>query len=133
MIKSFKFISVIIIKLVFALSCYSQNLILNPEFDEYDVYYDNNRNIVYHPQNWYYNIDSKSHPLYFLTDRFLNQEIRGKFHPDGKLIYQGDTINYIGLPILPNSGIFYSKLSVSLIESEENKGSVFYFSIPMES
>ncbi|MCD4742734.1 MAG: OmpA family protein [Desulfobacteraceae bacterium] len=118
MSKVFKVFIVTILKLVFVLNCFSQNLIQNPEFDEYEVYYDNNRNIVYHPQNWLYNIDSKSHPLYFSTDRFLNQEIRDKFHPDGKLIYQGDTINYIGLPILPNSGIFYSKLSVSLFESE---------------
>lgn len=117
MSKISRFIIVIIFKLVFVLTGYSQNLILNSEFDKYEVYYDNNRNIVYHPRNWFYNEDSKSHPFYFLTDRYLNEEIRTKIHPDGKLIKSGDTLNYIGLRLLPNAQSFYSKLSKSLIKS----------------
>lgn len=117
MIKGYNFILIVILKLVFVLNCFSQNLILNPKFDEYEVFYDNNGNIVYHPKNWFYNNDSKYHPFYFSTDRFLNEEVKHKIHPDGELIKQGDTINYIGLHVLPHSESFYSKLPESLIKS----------------
>jgi len=122
--KGYNFILVVVFQLLFLFSSYSQNLILNSEFDEFEVYYDNNRNIVYHPQNWFYDNDSKSHPLYFLTDRFLNQHVRMKIHPDGNLIKQGDTLNYVGFEILPNPETFYTKLTESLTESESYKISI---------
>lgn len=122
--KGCNFILVVVFQLLFVFSSYSQNLILNSEFDEFEVYYDNNRNIVYHPQNWFYDNDSKSHPLYFLTERFLNQQIRMKIHPDGNLIKQGATLNYVGFEILPNPETFYSKLTEPLIESKNYRLSI---------
>lgn len=122
--KGYNFVLLVIFQLFLLFNSYSQNLILNSEFDEFEVYYDNNRNIVYHPRNWFYNEDTKSHPLYFSTERFLNPEIRMKIHPDGELIKQGNTINYVGFKILPNSETFYSILSESLVEFENYKLSI---------
>lgn len=124
--KGCNFILVVVFQLLFVFNSHAQNLILNSEFDEFEVYYDNNKNIIYHPRNWFYNEDSKIHPFYFSTDRYLNEEIRYKIHPDGELIKQGYKLNYIGLQILPVSTSFYTKLPESLIESEIYK---LYFDI----
>lgn len=92
-----------------------ENLIRNFQFDDYEIYMDDNNEVIYSPIFWHYNTNSSQHPVYFSTDRFLNKSItKGNAHPDSKRILQGDTLNYIGIPILPKSEPVYSKLRCKL-------------------
>jgi outer membrane protein OmpA-like peptidoglycan-associated protein len=93
----------------------SENLIRNCLFDDYEVYMDDNNEEIYSPLYWHYNTNNSQHPIYFSTDRFLNKSIiKGNEHPDSKRILQGETLNYIGVPILPKSEPVYSKLKCKL-------------------
>lgn len=96
--------------------CYeAENLIRNSQFNDYEVYKDENHELIYSPLYWHYKTTRKYHPIYFSTERFLDKSsIRNNAHPDSKRILQGDTLNYIGVPILPKSEPVYSKLKCKL-------------------
>lgn len=91
-------------------STYAQNFIKNYNFDNYKTFLDNNKNLVYQPEYWYYNNSNPNHPIYFSTDRFLNKSLNDNFHPDSLLIKQGQKVNYISILILPNTQKVYSEL-----------------------
>jgi outer membrane protein OmpA-like peptidoglycan-associated protein len=98
-----RIISIVIFSIIFIeISTLGQNLIKNPEFDDYYTYIDSNKNLVYHPEFWYYNSITSDHPIYFSSDRFLNKSLTWNPHPDSVLIRQGLKVNYISILILPN-------------------------------
>lgn len=93
----------------------TENLIRNFQFDDYEIYMNDNNGVIYSPLYWHYETNNSSHPIYFSTDRFLNKSIlQGNTHPDSQRILQGDTLNYIGVPLLPKSEPVYSKLRCKL-------------------
>jgi outer membrane protein OmpA-like peptidoglycan-associated protein len=93
----------------------SENLIRNFLFNDYEVYMDDNNEVIYSPLYWHYITSNSQHPIYFSTDKFLNKSIiNGNVHPDSKRILQGEISNYIGVPILPKSEPVYSKLKCRL-------------------
>jgi hypothetical protein len=95
--------------------CDTENLINNSQFNDYEIYTDEDNNLVYSPLYWHYNTTRDPHPIYFSTDKFLNHSIiRNNAHPDSRRILQGDTLNYIGIPILPKSECAYTKLKCEL-------------------
>ncbi len=97
--KPWKFGIVLVIFQCFPIN--AQDLIKNPGFDRYFKYIDSNKNLVYHPENWYYNSNTPNHPIYFCTDRFLNKTLSWNPHPDSLLIKNGQKINYISILVLP--------------------------------
>jgi len=100
--------------LLFGTSIKSQNLILNPKFDDYSTYLDINRNLVYQPNYWYYDLENKNHPIYYSKDRFLNKALEYNFHPDADLVLQGQTLNYISILLLQNTQKAYTVLKEPL-------------------
>jgi outer membrane protein OmpA-like peptidoglycan-associated protein len=89
--------------------CPAQNLVRNPGFEHYFNYTDNNFNLVFHPEHWYYNPTSTNHPIYFCADRFKNRKMPWNPHPDSSKILAGDNLNYISILILPSTQKAYTK------------------------
>jgi outer membrane protein OmpA-like peptidoglycan-associated protein len=96
------------------ISTSAQNLISNPKFDDYTTYYDANNNVVYQPNAWHYDAKGSSHPIYYSSDRFLNNSISDNFHPDADLIRQGQKLNYLCALLLPKSQRAYTTLKEPL-------------------
>ena len=96
----------------------AQNLIANPGFDAYYNYVDTKNNLVYKPDYWHYGINVRNHPIYYSTDRFLNDTIAPSFHPDAKLIKLGAKVNYISILILPDTQKAYTELKEPLRKGE---------------
>ncbi len=96
------------------ISTKAQNLINNPNFDNYSTFTDSNNNLVYKPDYWYYDKKGQNHPIYYSSDRFLNKSIKYNFHPDSALIRQGKKVNYVSVLILPNTQKVYTELKERL-------------------
>lgn len=92
----------------------AQNLINNPYFDNYFTYIDSNKNLVYHPEYWYYKTNSPNHPIYYCADRYLNKTLKWNPHPDSVLIMRGEKINFISILIIPNVQKTYTEFKESL-------------------
>lgn len=93
---------------------HGQNLIKNPQFDEYYNYYDKNGNLVYYPKHWHYVDSFLNHPIYYSTDRYLNKAIKQNLHPDSASINRGEIANYISLTIIPDVQRAYTVLEQPL-------------------
>ncbi len=100
--------------LFFEISTHAQNLIQNPKFDDYSTYLDINRNLVYQPSYWYYDLENKNHPIYYSRDRFLNKVFEYNFHPEAELVLQGQKLNYISILLLQNTQKAYTILKEPL-------------------
>ncbi len=84
----------ILLFLTFSLTAKSQNLIHNSSFDDYSTYLDNNNNIVYQPNFWFYNSNNSNHPIYYSSDRVLNKIAPNNTLIDSQLVIQGHKKNY---------------------------------------
>ena len=113
---------------VIKISTSAQNLINNPEFDDYSTFYDSNYNLIYQPDFWYYDKKDSSHPIYFSSDRFLNKAISDNFHPDADLIRQGQKVNYLCVSLLPKSQKAYTTLKEPL-----KKGNKYHLMIDIKA
>ncbi|MFN8208334.1 MAG: OmpA family protein [Bacteroidales bacterium] len=92
----------------------AQNLVRNPDFDQFFTYTDSNRNLVYHPAFWNYT-NTKNHPIYFCTGRYKNKTLAWNPHPDSISIQQGENCNYISILILPSTQKAYTTLASPLL------------------
>lgn len=102
--------ALIIISLLLCFAAKSQNLVRNSNFDAYTTYLDSNKNVVFQPFCWFYDLKDSNHPIYISTDRFLDKSINNNFHPEADKVNNGEKLNYIALTILPKTQKAYTVL-----------------------
>lgn len=119
--SSMKYFSLLVcFLLLVVVSSNAQNLIRNSSFDSYSTYIDSNNHFIYQPQYWYHK-NIPSHPIYYSSDRFLNDTLPNSFHPDAALINQGFRLNYISVLILPDPQRTYTSLAEPLKKGQRYK------------
>jgi outer membrane protein OmpA-like peptidoglycan-associated protein len=102
----------------------AQNLVRNPGFDQFYNYTDENHNLVYHPEYWFYEASTSDHPIYFCAARFGNKTLAWNPHPDSTRIREGENLNYISILILPITQRAFTKL-----ESPLRQGKLYRLSL----
>jgi len=111
--------TIIAILIFFSALVAAQNLIQNSCFDQYYTYKDQNKNMVYAPEHWYYCDSTFNHPIYFCTERYKNKSLAWNFHPDSTIINEGGSADYISVLLLPSTQKTYTYLSEPLIIGEK--------------